>query len=213
MNSKIKICGITTKEDLLFSAKAGANLLGINLWNKSPRSVILEEAAKLLHDSRKEMVLLPEIVLVFVEPELEFLSECIKVLKPSAVQIHGEWSKEIEVNGVRVIRAFQFGSEEDIDEIESWPGSMILLDAHVEGMYGGTGRSISKELVCKVKRPYILAGGLTPENVAGAIKQFEPWGVDVASGVENAPGKKDHSKVKSFIDSVKMGTVPILRGD
>jgi len=199
----IKICGITNIDDILYCSAAGADMLGINLWSGSPRSVNMNTAHNILSILRESTSKVPKIVLLFVEPQEDFLNEAIESLKPDALQIHGNWDEREYVKGVPVIRAFSIADSDDVVRVNESSYELVLIDAKVDGMYGGTGRRIPEELLKRITKRYLLAGGLTPENVAEVIRKFKPYGVDTATGVEKAPGKKDYEKVSSFIKAVR----------
>ena len=197
---KIKICGITNLEDALHAVECGADALGFNFYPKSPRYIASDAAAEIMSQ-------LPENVLrigVFVNSS----HEEIQRISPSLdfVQLHGdetpEFASRLSDAGIKVIRALHAGD------------SAAALEYDVEGflidtpsiVYGGSGETFDWELAVKFKEvapEFYLAGGLTPENVADAIRSVRPTGVDVCSGVELVKGKKDPKKVAAFIEAVR----------
>jgi phosphoribosylanthranilate isomerase len=199
---RVKICGITNLEDALEAARCGADALGFVFYPPSPRRITPEEAAAII---RK----LPPYVLrvgVFVNVPAKEVRQVAGLCMLDALQLHdtpaevrrtlrGQW---------RVIRPLSI-REEKIPELSDSDADAILLDTHVEGMYGGTGRTFHWSAASRIKTdlPIILAGGLTPDNVAEAIRVARPYGVDVASGVESHPGAKDADKVCRFIKIAK----------
>lgn len=117
--------------------------------------------------------------------------------------MHGAWSGGADAGGAPVLRAFNADSAEHLAELKAWASEPILVDARIEGMHGGTGRRVPEELLHDISIKYILAGGLRPENVAEIIRRVRPWGVDVASGVESSPGRKDHAAVRAFVRAAR----------
>jgi phosphoribosylanthranilate isomerase len=144
---------------------------------------------------------------VFVDPTLEFVIEAVQKCSLHVVQLHGNESPDFCARmPADVIKAFRVAGPETLPPIKSYPTRAWLLDSFVPGQPGGTGASFNWNLALQVKqwgRPVVLAGGLTPENVADAIQKVHPYAVDVSSGVESAPGKKDHHKVRDFIAAAK----------
>jgi phosphoribosylanthranilate isomerase len=185
--------------------KLGAEALGFNFYEKSPRVIAPADAWKI------RQALPPEVraVGVFVNWKPAAVVALAEALQLSAVQLHGDESPQAAAfcaKKVPVIRAFRVGELFSLAELGKFRGvSQFLLDAARPGQYGGTGHKANWELARKaaMRRPIILAGGLTPENVAEAIQHVRPWGVDVASGVESKPGKKDHSKMLDFFHEVQ----------
>ena len=202
---RVKICGITRKEDALAAMKAGVHALGLVFHPESPRFIAPYQA--------KEMIVsLPPLVSwvgVFVNQCVEVVLETARQVGLDTIQLHGEESPKacqycLE-KGFRVVKAIRVASDEDLKAVEKYRGvvSAILLDTRVTGKYGGTGRTFPWKLALQVKDiPIILAGGLNPENVAQAIAEVHPWGVDVSSGVETTPGIKDPMLIGKLMDSI-----------
>ena len=197
----VKICGITRLEDAQAAAHAGASFVGFVLWPGSPRHVPIERVAEII--AKLPKTVLP--VGVFVDPSAAEIDAAVKAGIQMA-QIHGPdtgWTKGITAD-VMIVRAVHLGDRDG--EIEPhWPVGKILLDAHDPVKHGGTGRTIdwSRARAIAQTRQVFLAGGLTPFNVADAVREVRPFAVDVSSGVEKSPGIKDHAKVRAFINSVK----------
>ena len=207
MSVRVKICGITNVEDARLAVEAGADLIGLNFYPPSPR-YISESTA------REIRAALPATVLsvgVFVNAEREHIATLAERLDLHAVQFHGDethadcsgWSQ-------KTIKAARIGSEDPLDlalEWEAYPTDYILLDTYRPGRYGGTGETFAWEHVANLtaaqRQRIILAGGLTPENVTAAVQAVRPWAVDVASGVESTPGRKDPEKLRAFIHYAK----------
>jgi phosphoribosylanthranilate isomerase len=202
---RVKICGIRNDRDARAAVELGAEALGFNFYEKSPRVIAPADAWEI------RQTLPPEVraVGVFVNWKPAAVVVLAKALELSAVQLHGDESPQDAAfcaKKVPVIRAFRVGEAFSLAELGKFRGvSEFLLDAARPGQYGGTGHKANWELARKaaMRRPIILAGGLTPENVAEAIQHVRPWGVDVASGVESKPGKKDHRKMQNFFREVE----------
>jgi len=199
---RVKVCGITTTEDALNAIACGADALGFVFYAKSPRYISPEQAAKII-------IQLPpfvSIVGLFVNETTSCIQTVIEQCGLDIVQLHGdETPSQCQFNNVKVIKALRIRSPENLVGIEAYPVSALLLDAWVEGAYGGTGKLGCWDLAAQAaqKFPVILAGGLNSENVRAAIKAVCPYAVDVSSGVELSPGCKDPQKVKTFIVNAK----------
>jgi phosphoribosylanthranilate isomerase len=207
---RIKICGVTTADDIHLCADAGADAVGINFHPGSKRYVDPRLAAPLV----RAIPPLMSSVGVFVDQLIRQMSSIAYQLGLRAIQHHGEQREVADTFPFAFIPAFQVKDITTPARIRSYLElcrgegllpSAILVDAHVEGQHGGTGRTVPWSLLSGLDFgvPLILAGGLTPENVAEAIRIVRPWAVDVASGVESAPGKKDPDKVRRFIDNAR----------
>jgi len=188
----VKICGITRLEDALAAVDAGANAIGFVFWPNSPR--FLDP-----HRARAIAARLPPFVTpvgLFVNQPREYVGGVASLVRLGAVQLHGDETPEFAASiAAPVIRALP------IDRAQAWPeGATLLLDAHDPVQRGGTGRTIDWMAAAAIaaRRRVLLAGGLTPDNVAGAIAQVHPFGIDVSSGVERAPGIKDPWLMRSF---------------
>lgn len=198
MTVRIKICGITNREDALHAAACGADALGFVFFAGSPRCVTTERA-------RAISEALPPFVTrvgLFVNETPERIRAIVGECGLDAIQLHGDEPPEFcQELPLRVIKALRIKAAASLDGYEAFKVSALLLDAWAGGAYGGTGTAFNWELATGVARlrPVILAGGLTPANVAAAVRQVKPYGVDVSSGVESDPGKKDPEKVAQFI--------------
>lgn len=211
---KIKICGITNDKDALWATNLGADYLGFNFYKESPRKISPELAKKIITS-------LPPFVTsvgVFVNEEIKTVLKIVKKCNLSLVQLHGEETAEycfqlkskVQNPNSKIIKAFRIRDERSLEVIPQYLEKVdyFLLDTYVEGVEGGTGEIFNWDLAVKTKelissKPIFLAGGLTPENVQGAIKRVQPYAVDVASSVERLPRRKDYEKMKSFIQAVK----------
>ena len=203
MSVKVKICGITSVADGLAAAEAGADMIGLMLYEKSPRHVSLQTAAEIARA-------LPPFVLrvgVFVNPTEELVLRAIADCGVTLLQFHGDEPPEFCTQfGMMSMKAFRIRDAGSLAALPDYSTEAYLLDAYSADALGGTGAKFNWELAIEAKklgRPIVLAGGLTPENVAEAVRQVQPFGVDVSSGVESSPGKKDPAKVRAFIASVR----------
>lgn len=201
-NTRVKICGITNVEDALQAVEAGADALGFVFYHRSPRFVTPREVQKIIAE-------LPPFVTtvgLFVNEPLPRIRRTMAAARLDVVQLHGDESPEdCLIEPLRVIKALRIKDAASLEGAARYQVSALLLDAWSDEHYGGTGLSFDWQLARHLtgKRPLILAGGLTPENVVAAVRQVKPYAVDVSSGVEAAPGKKDHRKVAEFICRVR----------
>lgn len=201
--TKIKICGVRTVKDALAAMEAGADLIGFNFYPKSPRYVEVGMCRNIMAVVRRY----PRVtcVGVFVNASLAEIRATIDTLGLNLVQLHGDETPELlrSLNG-QAYKAFR-GIPADIPGYERQDAPMFLVDAAVKGLYGGSGVTADWTGAAELakKYPLLLAGGLTPENVADAVRRVKPWGVDVASGVESAPGEKDAGKMVEFVKKVR----------
>jgi phosphoribosylanthranilate isomerase len=202
--TRIKICGVTNWADAKFSVDAGASALGFNFYAKSPRSVSPATA----WDIVRRLPPFVEAIGVFVDWQPEAVSSLARALHLHGVQLHGnEPVEDVKKLAERfsVIKAIQVKENFRAESLKKFSNaSAILLDGFREGLRGGTGATVDWTLVASASShsKIILAGGLTPDNVAQAISIARPFAVDVASGVESKPGKKDPARVRSFVDAV-----------
>jgi phosphoribosylanthranilate isomerase len=201
---RVKICGITRVQDARLAEKLGAYALGFNFYEKSPRAVSPADAWKI----RKSLHLTTEAVGVFVNWKPEVIMYLAHALQLDAVQLHGdETPKQLAYleDDLPVIKAFRVGPDFSMSSFKKFRGaSFFLLDAATNNKFGGTGKTFDWSVAKKAaqSKKIILAGGLTPENVAEAILAIRPYAVDVASGVESRPGKKDPGKLRAFFSEV-----------
>jgi phosphoribosylanthranilate isomerase len=203
MNTRVKICGITNFADAQAAVEAGADALGFIFYEKSPRRMTLPAVAKISKQ-------LPPFVLrvgVFVNAAEELITRAIGECGLGLLQFHGNEPPEFCSRfGLMSMKAFRIRDAESLKELPKYPTEAWLLDAYSAENLGGTGEKFNWNLAVEAQKfgkPVFLAGGLTPENVARAVRQVRPFGVDVSSGVESAPGKKDPQKVREFIAKVR----------
>jgi phosphoribosylanthranilate isomerase len=201
--TKIKICGIKTVNDALAAMDAGADLIGFNFYPKSPRYINVGQCRDIMAVMRKYSHI--TYVGVFVNAAAEEVRATLKTAALTLAQLHGDETSDMlhSLDG-NAFKAFR-GVPQSLDGFARTDAPAVLVDASVKGLYGGTGETAdwSAARGLSQKYPLLLAGGLTPENVAEAVQQVHPWGVDVASGVESAPGKKDPLRMKAFVQAVR----------
>ena len=209
--TRVKICGITRVEDALAAAMSGADAIGLVFYEKSPRHVSVAQAAQLA-------AALPPFVTVvglFVNAEAAFVREVSANVPLDLLQFHGDETPEFCAQFARpYLKVIRVKAGVDLLQCAArYSGAKgLLLDAHVEGIVGGTGASFDWTLIPKrLPLPVILSGGLHAENVAAAIKQVQPYAVDVSSGVEAGKGIKDAAKIAAFINEVKQIDLQLSR--
>jgi phosphoribosylanthranilate isomerase len=202
---RVKICGITNAADALAAIDAGANVLGFNFYEKSPRLVSEAEAARI----RARLPARVKAVGIFVNAWPADVIAMGKSLKLDAAQLHGDETPETVAEvaaSIPVYKAFRVEPEFRLETLDEYPEAVaFLFDAANTGQYGGTGRTTDWDVARRAAQTHriILAGGLKVENVAAAVRIVRPYGVDVASGVESKPGKKDHGRLREFIQEVR----------
>lgn len=201
--TKIKICGIKTVNDALAAMDAGADLLGFNFYPKSPRHIDVGTCWDIMSVMRNYGHI--TYVGLFVNASVAEVRTTIETCGLSLAQLHGDETSEMlhALNG-KAFKAFR-GVPQRINGFARSDAPALLVDAAVKGRYGGTGVIADWSAAAELAKryPMLLAGGLTPDNVADAVRQVNPWGVDVASGVESSPGQKDPSKMKAFVQAVR----------
>jgi phosphoribosylanthranilate isomerase len=204
--TRIKHCGITSLEDAHRAAEAGAWALGMIFWPGSPRRCELAEA-QLIGTALRRTV---QLAGVFVNQRLDEIDRAVETAGLSLVQLHGDEGPAFcgEVarrTGAKVIKAVRVRSRASLQAAAAYHTDFLLLDAHVEGLFGGTGQTIDLDVLrgAKLSTPVILSGGLDASNVAAAIAAVDPFAVDVASGTERAPGVKDPERLRAFYEAVR----------
>jgi phosphoribosylanthranilate isomerase len=203
MRTRVKICGITNIDDALAAVAAGVDALGMVFYAGSPRFVSRETAAEIIRH-------LPPFVAkvgLFVDATPDEVRQIVAACGLDTLQFHGaetpDYCRSFHLNAYK---AFRIRSSASLAALISYDTAAWLLDSGVSGQYGGTGTSFDWSLAVEASRygkPIILAGGLNPDNVQEAIRQTHPYAVDVSSGVESAPGRKDPSKVRDFMAAVR----------
>jgi phosphoribosylanthranilate isomerase len=204
MSVKVKICGVTNFEDALAAVDAGADALGFMFYERSPRHLSIKVASDIIRQ-------LPPFVSkvgVFVNALEETVRRTVTECGLDTLQFHGDETPEFcgRFPPLKIYKAFRMENIESLRTLPGYQTDAWLLDSFVAGKPGGTGAKFNWDLALestKLGRPIILAGGLTPENVADAVGKVRPFAVDVSSGVESAPGRKDQQKMRRFISAAK----------
>ncbi|NQU95265.1 MAG: phosphoribosylanthranilate isomerase [Candidatus Omnitrophica bacterium] len=203
--TKVKICGITNKEDAKKALEFGADFLGFIFFDDSPRKIDPSDAQAIIDSLPKNV----QKVGLFLNQDHHSIVSTAKMCWIDYLQLHGDESpgdcKELRKD-FKIIKSFKVKDESSIAGIDKYEDvDHYLFDTYVKGMPGGTGISFNWDILKgkKFKKPIFLAGGLTPENVSEAIKKVSPYAVDVASGVEKSPGVKNHKLLKEFIENAK----------
>jgi phosphoribosylanthranilate isomerase len=203
MAVKVKICGITNLPDGMAAAEAGADALGFVFYDQSPRRISIEAAAAVIPQ-------LPPFVTkvgVFVNAPEDLVIHAIRECGLNLLQFHGDEPPEYCLQfGLMSMKAFRIRDAASLRALSTYHTDAWLLDAYMPNKPGGTGETFNWDLALEARglgRPIFLAGGLTSENVAEAVRRARPYAVDVSSGVEAAPGRKDHAKVRAFIQAAK----------
>ncbi|MCX7871857.1 MAG: phosphoribosylanthranilate isomerase [Verrucomicrobiae bacterium] len=204
MPIKVKICGITNLEDALAAVEFGADALGFIFYPKSPRYITPDDAAKI----RRIINPFVRVVGVFVDESYTFINSVDEQVNLDFIQLHGNESPELcRLFEEKTIKAFRVKDSFPRERLMEYKNVIWLLDTFAPDTHGGTGTTFDWQIALRAKEfnpNIILSGGLTPENVADAVKMVKPIAVDVASGVESAPGKKDREKLKRFIKNAKI---------
>lgn len=207
---RVKICGVTDLDDAAEAVRLGAWAVGMIHFDGSPRCVDPAVAARIGAAFRRKC----EVVGVFVNPELEEVDKAVENAGLTMVQLNGEEGPQLcaEIarrTGVKVIKAIHVSSAADVHAAEAYRTDFHLFDRRGKGAWGGTGKSFDWELLRGHRSdvPAILAGGLTAGNVAEAISVVHPYAVDVASGVETEPGRKDHAAMQAFFEAARAAGV------
>ena len=208
--TRIKICGITNLDDGLEAIAAGVDALGFVFVPNTPR-YITPSLAKLVI---KQLPPFITNVGLFVDSEIDEIEDIVNHCKLDAVQLHGNESPEMcsQISlQTKVIKSFHVKKELQVlrNEIENYRVDAYLLDTFIKGKAGGTGQTFDWRIAEGLSQRIILAGGLTPDNIGTAIAQLQPYGVDVSSGVEKSPGKKDTNKIYSFVRQVRKANLII----
>ena len=201
--TRIKICGITNIDDALMAIDAGADALGFNFVPNTPRYLKDTKAAAKIIEQLPPFI---TTIGLFVNADAEVIQGTADECNLDMLQLHGEESPQFcQSLNHRIIKAVRIKNESSVSHLSDYRVSGYLLDTYVKGVLGGTGVAFDWQLAVKAKQygQIILAGGLDPDNVASAVEQVRPYGVDVSSGVEASPGRKDPVKVRAFIQNVK----------
>ena len=209
--TRVKICGITNYEDARDAALLGADAVGLNFYPNSPRYVEPSDAAQII----EKLPPFVSVVGVFVNhADPQNLEDFAGSLGLHAVQLHGNETPDYcsMIQRVKVIKSFRVDSNFRVDALRSYGSGTFLLDGCAPDQFGGSGKSFNWELAFGANAfgSIIIAGGLTPENVSTVVNTLHPFAVDVASGVESKPGKKDYEKMRRFIEAVHRTDVALM---
>jgi phosphoribosylanthranilate isomerase len=210
VSTRIKFCGITRLDDAELAVSAGAWAIGLIFWPRSPRRCELDAAGEIAGAVKRRA----EVAGVFVNATLDHVAAIADAVGLTMLQLHGDegpayCSEAARRTGCKVIKAVRVRSGADLRALAAFHTDYHLLDSYVAGLPGGTGETFSWDIVrgnwipTRPRVPVILSGGLNPENVADAIAAVHPYAVDVASGVESSPGRKDPEKLVAFAEAVK----------
>lgn len=201
--TQVKICGITNTQDALIAAQCGAAALGFIFYPQSPRYIKPEEAKKIIRALPDKLIK----VGVFVNEKLQEIKRIKDFCALDMIQLHGDESPEYcrQFPASIVIKAIELKNHDAVNRALSYCVAALLVDTRHAGFYGGTGKKSNWELACRIKnkKPLILSGGLNAENIAEALKTVAPAALDINSGVELSPGKKDHKKLVHIFDIIR----------
>lgn len=201
MRTRVKICGLTRRQDAEFAIKSGADAIGLVFYQPSPRAVTIAQAAAIT----AQLPPFVSVVGLFVNASAATVRETLQQVPLSLLQFHGdETSAFCEQFDMPYIKAVRMQKTADLIEAEKrFPGALaLLLDSYLQDVPGGTGQTFDWSMITAVNKPLILAGGLTTENVAAAIRQIAPYAVDVSGGVEESKGLKSNNKISAFMREV-----------
>jgi phosphoribosylanthranilate isomerase len=202
MITKVKICGITNYEDGAAAMDLGADLLGFNFYPKSPRYIQPQTAAAII----RKLPAFIDVSGVFVNSSLEEIREIAGLCQLDWVQLHGDENTEfcrwLTYDSVKTMKALRVKDASDLEKVDSFSTDAVLLDAFDPKRYGGTGLTFDWNIIGHIRKRIFLAGGINPQNAAKAV-ELGVYGIDVCSGVESEPGKKDHKKLKALFDNIR----------
>ena len=199
---KVKICGLTNYDDAAAAIDMGADMLGFNFYPKSPRYIEPAKAARII----KKLSAFTDIVGVFVNESLERIHETREQCQLDWIQLHGdedpEFCREFLSDNVKVMKAIRVKDQKDVESAENFFTDAILLDAFNPKKYGGTGVSFDWNVIGHIDKRIFLAGGINPNNVAKAV-ELGVYGIDVCSGIEIRPGKKDKRLMRKLFENIR----------
>ena len=200
--TKVKICGITNYDDAMAAMEMGADMLGFNFYRKSPRYVRPEQAAGII----KRLPAFIDVAGVFVNSSLDEVREIAAQCQLDWIQLHGEENTEfcgwLAYDSAKTMKALRIKTADDLRQVDNYSTDAVLLDAYDPKRYGGTGMTFDWNIIGRIERRIFLAGGINPSNAVAAL-ELGVYGIDVCSGVEAEPGKKDHQKMKALFDSIR----------
>ncbi len=199
---KVKICGITNYDDAAAALDMGADLLGFNFYPESPRFIPPEKAIEIIN----KLPAFIDLAGIFVNASIDQIHETKNLCQLDWVQLHGDenpqFCRELLSHNVKVMKALRVKDSSDIKKADEYFTDAILLDAFNPEKYGGTGLTFDWNIIGHIGKRVFLAGGINPDNAADAVK-LGVYGIDVCSGIESEPGKKDHKKMKKLFDNIK----------
>lgn len=199
---KVKICGITNYEDAAAAMDTGADMLGFNFYPKSQRFISPEKAAEII----KKLPAFMDVVGVFVNASFKEIKETMDLCQLNWVQLHGDenpqFCQKFLSTEVKTMKALRVKDKRDIKKADSYFTDAILLDAYDSQKYGGTGLTFDWNIIGHISKRIFLAGGINPDNAAAAV-ELGVYGIDVCSGIESRPGKKDHRKMKKLFENIR----------
>jgi len=199
---KVKICGITNYDDAAAALDMGADLLGFNFYPKSPRFVTPQKALQIIN----KLPAFIDLAGVFVNASIDQIHEIKNLCQLDWVQLHGdespEFCKDFLSHNVKVMKALRVKDQTDIEKVDNYFTDAVLLDAFDPEKYGGTGLTFDWNIIGHIGKRVFLAGGINPDNAVEAVK-LGVYGIDVCSGIEAEPGKKDHQKMKKLFENIR----------
>ncbi|OHB62801.1 MAG: hypothetical protein A2Y77_12295 [Planctomycetes bacterium RBG_13_62_9] len=200
--AKVKICGLTNYEDALAAMEMGADLLGFNFYPKSPRYVRPEKAAEIIH----RLPAFIDTVGVFVNSTIDEVREVASKCQLDWIQLHGdedpEFCRWLAYDSAKLMKALRVKDASDLHQVDDYFTDAVLLDAYDPARYGGTGLTFDWNIIGHIGKRVFLAGGINPTNAVAAV-ELGVYGIDVCSGIEASPGKKDHKKIKALFDNIR----------
>ncbi len=201
---QVKICGITNIDDALCAAENGASALGFIFYPPSPRYIDPQKAGEIIDRLPSHLVR----VGVFVNEKDQIIREIFESCRLDMLQFHGDESPEYcgKFSSQRVIKALELKTDEDLNRVSDFDVAAILVDARHAGLYGGTGKTSNWEMAKRVSKPLILSGGLNEDNVLAGLGKVMPDALDINSGVEERPGKKDAAKIERMMKIISTAT-------
>jgi phosphoribosylanthranilate isomerase len=203
----VKVCGVRSADDAISCVELGVSAIGLNVVAASPRRVDVAKAAEIAGAVRRANARVV-VVGVVADLDVEAMRALIRDARLDCLQLHGDEPPDVLAALLpHAYKAVRIASAADVARARTYPGDHLLVDASVEGALGGTGRMLDWSLVVDLarERKLTLAGGLTPDNVARAVREVRPYCVDVASGVERSPGVKDAALVRAFVEAARGG--------
>jgi len=199
---KVKICGITNFEDAKAAVDLGANIIGFNFYPKSPRYISPEAAADIVY----KLPAFVDTAAIFVNESEQKIKDTLEICPLNWIQLHGDETPEfchsLTLLNVKTMKAIRVKDKSDIDKADEYLTDAVLLDAYHPEKYGGTGITFDWNIVGNLNKRVFLAGGINPDNARAAV-ELGVYGIDICSGVEASPGKKDHEKMKLLLENIK----------